>query len=59
MFVCIRTCSCNALCAVLVKFVCHCIEKILILIMVVCRVEGPDAKKTTCYDIDVEVVRTL
>jgi len=21
-----------------------------------CRVEGPDAKKTACYDIDVEVV---
>jgi len=21
------------------------------------RVEGPDAKKTACYDIDVEVVR--
>lgn len=30
-----------------------------LLFMFDCRVEGPDAKKTTCYDIDVEVVRSV
>ena len=29
---------------------------VILLLLLVFSVEGPDAKKTACYDIDVEVV---